>query len=81
MKTQSHPVRNGIALGCGLAMLLLAGPADAQITTNNYIYTGNQTGSPGTNWAGPGVTAYWKLNNAGLTVQPFAGTATSTTTN
>ena len=81
MNVKSHSMRPRVALGCALAALLLTGRAEAQFTTNNYIYTGNQTGSPGTNWAGPGVTGYWKLNNAGLTFQPFAGTTTSTTTN
>jgi len=82
MKPQIPPVRKRVALGCGVAMLLLAGPAGAQLTTNNYIYNGNQTGSPGTNWYGAGVAAYWKLNGTGsTTVQPFAGTATATTTN
>lgn len=66
---------------CSLAMLLSAGRVSAQLVTNNYIYIGNQGGSPGTNWSGTGVTAYWKLNNAGTAVQPFAGTATGTTTN
>src|ERR1035438_7875089 len=83
MKPQSATTFKTIvpSLLCSLAMLLSAGRADAQLTTNNYLYAGNQAGSPGTNWSGTGVTAYWKLNGAGTAVQPTNGSFTATTTN
>jgi len=83
MKTQFVTLLKTIVLLCCLTPLLFASRAGAQLTTNNYIYAGNQSASPGTNWSGPGVTvgAYWKLNGLGAAVQPSAGTATATTTN
>src|SRR6202451_2009022 len=60
---------------------LVAARTGAQLTTNTYVYNGNQAGSPGTNWSGTGVAAYWKLNGIGAAVQPFAGTATGAATN
>src|SRR5580658_6607735 len=81
MNTRSLINRISVPLLCGLAMLMLAAPARAQITTNLWIYNGNQSGSPGTNWFGTGVTAYWKLNNAGTAATPTNGTATATATN
>lgn len=65
----------------GAAMFLFATLCQAQVTTNWWTYNGNQSGSPGTNWAGTGVTAYWKLNGAGTAATPAAGTVTATATN
>src|ERR1035441_1860686 len=85
MRPQFDSIPKTIVLVCSLTTLLLASRADAQFTTNNYIYGAYQAGSPGTNWSGPGVTGgggvYWKLNNTGTAVQPTNGTATSTPTN
>ena len=85
MRPQFDSIPKTIVLVCSLTTLLLASRADAQFTTNNYIYGAYQAGSPGNNWSGPGVTGgggdYWKLNNTGTAVQPTNGTATATTTN
>jgi hypothetical protein len=68
-------------LRCGLGLLVWAAPARAQVLTNSYIYRGYQSSSPGTNWSGSGVIAYWQLNGAGGTSTPAGGSATDTTTN
>ena len=81
MKPQSNSTFKAIVLVCSLTLFLFAGRAGAQLTTNTYICTNNTTASPGTNWNGTGVAAYWKLNGGGTAVQPFAGTATGTATN
>jgi hypothetical protein len=46
------------------------------ITTNFFYYQGNQSGSPGTNWSGTGVTAYWTNVSGGTASTPTAGTVT-----
>src|SRR5271166_383154 len=60
---------------------MLAAPAGAQITTNFYYYQGNQAASPGTNWSGPTVAAYWTNIGGGAASTPAAGTATAAATN
>lgn len=81
MNHLSNPLLKSFVRLAALAMVLLAGRAGAQLITNNYVYNGTQGSSPGTNWYGVGVTAYWKLNSVGTAVAPFAGTATATATN
>jgi hypothetical protein len=81
MKIHFSLGRVKISLLASLAVLLAAPPSPAQITTNWWVYNGNQGGSPGTNWSGTGITAYWKLNNAGTAATPAPGTVTDTTTN
>ena len=83
MRTQLNSIPKTIALVGSLAALMLASRADAQFVTNNYVYNGNQGSSPGTNWYGTGVTAYWKTNlqQTANYSQPTNGTATATTTN
>ncbi|MGA3182321.1 MAG: lamin tail domain-containing protein, partial [Verrucomicrobiota bacterium] len=81
MNSHRSASRLTLPLVCGLAMFLLAAPARASVLTNSYIYRGNQSGSPGTNWSGSGVAAYWQLNGEGGTTTPASGTVTATTTN
>jgi len=84
MKMQFDSPRKTVVLMAGLISLLFASLADAQLTTNNWIYGGNQTGSPGQTWTTNGAasaTKYWLLNNTGTASVPVAGTSTATTTN
>jgi hypothetical protein len=63
---------------CGLALIMLAAPARAQLTTNLFEYQGNQGGSPGSNWNGSGITSYW------TNINPYSATGhapTNGTTN
>ncbi len=83
MKMKAHVLLNSVktSLLWQPRHPLSAVPGRAQVTTNWWVYAGNQGGSPGTNWNGTGVTAYWKLNNLGTAATPTAGTVTATATN
>jgi len=81
MNTCPRSTRITVPSLCGLALLLLAISAYSQLTTNLFYYQGNQAGSPGTNWNGTGVTAYWTNTFTGTKSAPVSGTTNANATN